>query len=95
VVHGGAGRGQKERSPSNARTVGESATPVRLHKGVVPTVQKGLKPHGGLGGLGTPGARHRLPTSSSPGAQRPRGPPQRSFPSCPAAVPVPPEAEGK
>lgn len=97
MVHGGAGHVQRERCWPNSRYAGDSATLAPLLLGVVPQeVQTALEhcslTESGLRGPGTPRTSHRSPISSSTGAQRPCSLSQRSFPSCPTAVPGPEES---
>lgn len=97
MVHGGAGHVQRERCWPNSQYAGDSATLVPLLLGVVPRAVQMPPEHrnlteGGLGGPGTTRTIHRSPTFSTTGARRPCSLPQRSFPSCPTAVPGPEES---
>lgn len=92
MVHGGAGHGRWQRCSPGGRTAGENTTPARLDEGVVPPAMlKALELHGPaercLGGPGTPGASHRLPTSSSTSAQRPCRLPREVFQVVPQSSP--------
>lgn len=94
MVHGGAGRGGAS-LPGRAQPATALSHPARLDKGAASQAAlRVLELHGqaelDLGGGGSPEASHRPLTSSSTGARRPCSSPQRSFPSCPAAVPAPP-----
>lgn len=86
--------------PARAQPATALSHPARLDKGVTPLAAlKALEPHGQaerrLEGWGTPGASRCPPTSCSTRARRPCSPPQRSFPSCPAAVSAQPRTGGK
>lgn len=80
--------------PARAQPATAMYHPARLDDGVAPRAAlRALEPHGQVerdpGGWGTPGASHRSPTSYSTSVRRPGRLPQRSFPSCPTAVPAP------
>lgn len=93
-----AGPGETRRGaslPGRAQPVTALSLPARLDEGAASQAalrvlelygQAELDP----GGEGSPEASHCPPTSSSTSARRPCCSPQRSFPSCPAAVPAPP-----
>lgn len=92
MVHGGAGHVQRERCWPNSPYTGDNATLAPLLLGVVPQVVLMALEHrslteSGSGGPGTLRTSHRSPMSSSTSARSPCSPPQRSFLSCPTAVP--------
>lgn len=73
------------------------ATLAPLLLGVVPQAVQTAQEHrslteSGLEGPGTLRTSYRSPMSSTTAARRPCSPPQRSFPSCPTAVPGPEES---